>query len=134
MSRTKKRTGIKSRDGFRQVILYEGLENGNISLSDIDAVMELRDKFLILFEVKRKGISIPKGQRGMLEAIIDAWHETGRVGMIVKADHNSDEEFIYLRTCVVVEIYYKGSWREFGDITVREFLENFYNKNKLNDE
>lgn len=134
MSRTVKRTGIKSRDGIKQVILYEGLENGKISLSDIDAVMELRDKFLILFEVKKEGIDIPKGQRGMLEAIIDAWQETGRIGMIVKADHNQEGEFIYLRQCLVVDIYYNGTWRpQTNKITVREFLDNFYKKNLDNE-
>lgn len=130
MSRTNRRTGIKSRDGIKQVILYEGLESGKISLSDIDAVMELRDKFLILFEVKKEGIEIPKGQRSMLEAIVDAWQETGRVGMIVKADHDQTGEFIYLRQCLVVDIYYKGNWRsQSNKITVREFLDNFYKKN-----
>lgn len=135
MSRSKPNTGIKSRDGLRQVILFEGLENGRLSLSDIDAVMELRDKFLILFEVKKEGIDIPKGQRGMLEAIVDAWYETGRIGMIVKAEHNQNGEFIFLRKCVVVDIYYKGSWRPQSEkITVREFLENFYSKNKIENE
>lgn len=130
MSRTRKHQ-IKSRDGIRQVILFEGLQNNKVSLSDLDAVIELRDKFLILFEVKKSGFDIPRGQRTMLEAIVDAWDETGRIGMIVKADHNSDKDHILLRTCVVMEVYYKGSWRPVGDITVREFLDNFYKKNNI---
>ncbi len=130
MSRSNRRTGIKSRDGIRQVVLFEGLENGKVSLSDIDAVMELKDNFLILFEVKKEGNEIPRGQRGMLEAIVNAWDETGRVGLIVKADHDQTGEYIYLKRCIVKEIYYKGSWREQAEkITVREFLDNFYKKN-----
>lgn len=130
MSRSNRRTGIRSKDGIRQVVLFEGLEHGKVSLSDIDAVMELKDNFLILFEVKKEGNEIPRGQRGMLQAIVDAWAETGRVGLVVKADHDQKGEYIYLKKCVVKDIYYKGVWREQDEkITVREFLENFYKKN-----
>lgn len=132
MSRSRPNNGIKSRDAFQQVILFEGLENGKISLSDIDAVVELRGKYLILFEVKRDGVEIPKGQRGMLESIVNAWHETGRVGMVVKAEHDQTGKFVYLRRCIVTQVYYKGTWRDQNErITVREFLDNFYNKNKI---
>ena len=95
-----------------------------------DDVQNIKQEMEHVDEVKKEGNEIPRGQRGMLQAIVDAWEETGRIGLIVKADHDQKGEYIYLKKCVVKDIYYKGTWREQDEkITVREFLENFYKKN-----
>lgn len=131
MSRTNKPL-IRNEKTFRQVILYEGLQKKGISPSDIDAILELRGNYLILFEVKKEGVKIPRGQRKMLETLTDVWSETGRLGLVVKATHNyKNTEDIMLKDCIVEEVYYKGSWKIIGDIKVKEFLDNFYKKNNI---
>tara|TARA_R110000850_G_scaffold175279_1_gene300836 strand:+ start:40 stop:408 length:369 start_codon:yes stop_codon:yes gene_type:complete len=117
---------------LRQVILFEGLQKGGVSPSDIDAILELHDNYLILFEVKKVGVEIPKGQRNMLETIVDVWGDSGRIGLVVKATHNvKNTDDILLKDCEVAEVYYKDSWKIIGGINVKEFLDNFYKKNNI---
>lgn len=131
MSRTKKPL-VRHDATLRQVILFEGLQENGISPSDIDAILELRNNYLILFEVKKKGVEIPRGQRGMLETLVDVWAETDRIGLVVKATHTTkSNRDIMLKDCEVEEVYYNGSWKELGDVTVKEFLTKFYKKNKI---
>lgn len=131
MSRTKKPL-IKDEMTFRQAILFEGLQINGIGLSDIDAILELRNNYLVLFEVKKKGVDIPRGQRSMLETLVDVWEETGRVGIVVKATHTvKGGADILLKDCEVEETYYQGSWKELGGVNVKQFLTRFYKKNKI---
>lgn len=131
MSRTTKKQVMNDKT-LRQIILFEGLQKGGVSPSDIDAILELREEYLILFEVKKSGVKIPNGQRRMLETLVDVWAETGRVGLVVKATHNySNNQDILLRNCIVEEVYYKGSWKIIGDRNVKKFLDVFYKKNNI---
>ena len=54
---------IRNSNQVKQAIDFVGAEWKDIHPSDIDAVLEFDNEHLILFEVKRKGYSIPKGQR-----------------------------------------------------------------------
>ena len=132
MSRTRKPL-VKNRETLGQVILFEGLQRKGLSPSDIDAVLEIRDNYLILFEVKKDGFDIPKGQRVLLETLVDVWDETGRMGIVVKAIHRvKNNKDILLKDCEVAEVYYKGSWKIIEDtILVGAFLDNFYKKQNI---
>ena len=124
---------VKNRETLGQVILFEGLQTKNVSPSDIDAVLEIRGNYLILFEVKKDGFDIPKGQRILLETLVDVWDETGRMGIVVKAAHRvKNNKDILLKNCEVSEIYYKGSWKVIEDtILVGDFLKDFYKKQNI---
>ena len=54
---------IRNTNQVKQAIDFVGAEWKDIHPSDIDAVLEFDNGHLILFEIKRKGHSIPKGQR-----------------------------------------------------------------------
>ena len=89
---------IKYPKRAKQVIDFEGIENGKIHPSDIDAVLEFDSKYLLLFELKKVGAKVPRGQRIMLERIIDAWEDTGKIGSVVYCEHDTDaSETIYLK-------------------------------------
>lgn len=45
---------IKYPKRAKQIIDFEGIENGKIHPSDIDAVLEFDSKYLLLFELKKK--------------------------------------------------------------------------------
>lgn len=131
MSRTRKPL-VRNSETMRQLILFEGLQRNGVYPSDIDAVLELRDKYLILFEVKKEGVEIPRGQRQLLETVVDVWDDSGRMGIVVKAIHNIPHtKDVLLKDCIVEEIYYKGSWKIVGDVTVEKFLNRFYKKQKI---
>ena len=49
---------IKHKNRIKQVIDFSGVGDSKIHPTDIDAVLEFDDKYLLLFEVKYKGQSI----------------------------------------------------------------------------
>lgn len=113
---------IKHPKRAKQIIDFEGVQNGKIHPSDIDAVLEFDSKYLLLFELKKVGVQVPLGQRMMLERIIDAWEDCGKIGSVVYCEHNTEaEETIYLKDCTVVGVYNKGESKAFR-CDLREFL------------
>ena len=113
---------IKYPKRAKQIIDFEGVQNGNIHPSDIDAVLEFDSKYLLLFELKKVGAKVPTGQRMMLERIIDAWEDCGKIGSVVYCEHDTmSHETIYLKDCKVVGVYNKGESKAFK-VDLREFL------------
>ena len=59
---------------IRQVVDFNGIGGDTIYPSDVDAVIEIDNKYLILFEVKKKGNGITTGQRLLLERMANNWN------------------------------------------------------------
>jgi hypothetical protein len=103
---------IRNKEQVKQAIDFVGTEWKDIHPSDIDAVLEFDNEHLILFEIKRKGHSIPKGQRLLLKRIVDCWQRKGRA-IILKGEHQcNDTETIILQDCELTALYYDGFWRK----------------------
>ena len=128
MSRTKSSL-IRNRDYIKQVLSFEGLKRGNVYPSDIDAVIELHNKHLILFEVKREGTIIPIGQKLMLERLVDSWNSINKIASALYVTHNTKHtEDIMLSECDIMEIYYLGKWVKVDKLKVVDFLNKYYKK------
>lgn len=119
---------------IKQSINYTGVQNKNIHPSDIDAVLEFDSKYLLLFELKYRGAKVPLGQRLMLERIIDAWEDSGKIGSVVYCEHDTkSHETIYLKDCLVIGLYNKGESKAHKS-GLNEFIFNFgikYNIEKI---
>jgi hypothetical protein len=103
---------IRNKEQVKQAIDFVGAEWKDIHPSDIDAVLEFDNEHLILFEVKRKGYGIPKGQRLLLTRIVDCWQRKGKA-IILKGEHEcNDTETIILQDCELTALYYCGFWRK----------------------
>ena len=103
---------IRNTNQVKQAIDFVGAEWKDIHPSDIDAVLEFDNEHLILFEVKRKGHSIPKGQRLLLKRIVDCWQRKGKA-IILKGEHEcNDTETIILQDCELTALYCCGFWRK----------------------
>ena len=104
------KTLIRNTNQIKQAIDFIGAEWGSIHPSDIDAVLEFDNEFLILFEVKRVGYPIPGGQKKMLHRICNSWKGKS---IVLKAEHEyNDTEIIKLNECELTELYYNGFWRK----------------------
>tara|TARA_B100000214_G_scaffold113066_1_gene79899 strand:- start:2698 stop:3078 length:381 start_codon:yes stop_codon:yes gene_type:complete len=101
---------IKNSNRAKQGIEFSGVEWGKIHPSDIDFVLEFKNKVLILGEVKFKGIELTTGQKLMLERIADSWH-TG-ISFVIFAHHTHEDDTtdIPLQKCEVYKIYYDKKW------------------------
>lgn len=116
------KTLIKNDRLVRQIIDFSGLEMGKIHPTDIDFVLELQNKALIIGEVKSRGKGLPTGQRLLLERLVDSWHTKRAIALYVEHD-NKDGKVIRLPDCQVVSIYHAKEWRNPSrTITVKEAI------------
>ncbi len=100
---------IRNAAQVKQVIDFVGTEYGNIHPSDIDAVLEFDNEVLIIFEIKRQGCHIEKGQALLLERLVNNWK--GKA-IVLKGEHTyQDDEVIILNECAFTWCYYAGKWR-----------------------
>ena len=54
---------IKFPERIKQVLNFKGIGNSKIHPTDIDAILEFNEKYLIIFEVKKEGMKVPIGQK-----------------------------------------------------------------------
>ena len=119
---------INNESRFRQQVLFEGLESGKVSYTDIDFIREIDNEFLIIGDVKAQGNKLPTGQRLLIERLCNKdWRFS--IGVIV--EHNVPvTEDIYLGECWPTEVYYNKKWRNVpGSKTDEPMLFNKFQDN-----
>lgn len=123
-------TLVKNMEKLQRPIIFDGLKSGNISPTDIDSVIELWNKFLILFEVKELGKDITIGQKITTTRIIDSWNlDKNKTGIVIFAQHNPEDKEILLAECKVNKIYMDGEWKSINkNVDVKSFLTILGNK------
>ena len=100
---------IKYKKRIKQVLDFSGVGNSKIHPSDIDAVLEFDNKYLIIFEVKLKGVQVPFGQKLLFQRIVDCWEKTNGNAFIIYCEHNTDpQEIVSMENTTVKRIYTKG--------------------------
>ena len=100
---------IKYEKRIKQVLDFRGIGNSKIHPSDIDAVLEFDNKYLIIFEVKYKGVSVPFGQELLFQRIVDCWQKTNGDAFLVYCQHETEtDEIVNMENTTVIETYYKG--------------------------
>ena len=114
---------------IRQFISFANLTIGGNSRNrptDIDGLLELRDKLFILFEVKMLGNDMPTGQRLSLERVADALTATKPTLLIVAEHHTPSDQPVDLAACTVAKVRYNREWiSRVPYRTVREMVDKF---------
>lgn len=107
---------------IKQVLDFKGVGNSKIHPSDIDAVLEFNDEYLILFEVKLKGVSVPYGQQRLFKAIANAWQIVNKEAFVVYCQHEtSTDEIINMANTTVTSVYHNGKTYDRNE-NIRDFL------------
>ena len=107
---------------MKQVPDFTGCQNGNMHPTDVDALLEFDNKYLILFEAKhaRNTRGLPEGQRLVLERIIDAWQECRKDAIAYLIEHSSnDDDDTYEFLDTIVTHYYQNKKWGCPDVTQR---------------
>ena len=125
---------IKFEKRFKQPIIFDGLQDGLVSPTDIDFCFEVDNKFLLIGDCKKDDAPFPTGQRLVIERIVDSWRALKRISKGIISTHStSPEQSVVLANTVVTKFYYEGKWYNnfvvFSDF-VKEIAEKF-NINKL---
>lgn len=126
---------IKNPKRSKQLFRFEGFgfdnkELKSVGATDIDAIVDVRDKILIVFEVKFDGKQVPKGQRYALQRLVGDAKANGKHAIAIVVDHYVYEydEDVYLANLIVREVFESESmtWKPMKKrITARE-LANWY--------
>ena len=88
----------------KKIIFFEGMsfgQHGLISPTDIDGAIEYGDRAWLIYEVKKKGTSVPQPQELMLERFARDMHRAGKDSIVIVAEHDKDTERINLKDCPV---------------------------------
>lgn len=106
---------IKSAEAFAQPLHFEGVEfhteSNTITPTDIDAVLEFKDRLVVLVEVKRRNFEMRGGQRFAIERIckaIDAHKDKTCVAF--KCWHDVDKP----KPVLLRELYIQSYFWNFG--------------------
>ena len=120
---------IKYKERFKQSILFEGLQDGLVSPTDVDFCFEVGNKFLLIGDCKKGNAPFPTGQRLVIERIVDSWRLLDRTSIGVIATHNTSvEQSIILASTIVTKVYYDGKWKDMSmvfDEFVKKIAEKF---------
>lgn len=119
---------VQNLEKLERPIIFDGLTSKMCYPTDIDAVIELYNKYLIITEVKELGKDITVGQSLTTTRIIDAWNsDKNKLGMVVFTQHNPEDTEILLKNTIVKKVYMNGVWRDMSkkNITYKKFLQIF---------
>jgi hypothetical protein len=115
----------------QQINDFAGLIYGTITPTDIDALIDYKNRAYILIEVKYGKAKLPFGQKLALERLVKDTENIKKSIAIVAEHyiHNTDQQ-IDISICNVREYFYKGQWRSPKDkITVKEAIDKFLKLN-----
>lgn len=124
--------GFKHIDRARQLLSFETMRFGKLSLTDIDGVFEYKDKAYVLIEIKYRDTPVPRGQEICLERMAK---DLGSIKptLVVVAEHyiRDTNRIVDVGECQVRDIYYskEDKWRKPNKlITVRKMTRDFINE------
>lgn len=111
------------------MVVWEKSQWGKKSFTDIDAMIEYKDKYYIFIEVKHTNGKLTTGQKILLERLVDSISNKKRKAIALVAKHSVRyPENIELTDCEVTDFYYKGVWKKPKKLTrVNEVVLNFTN-------
>ncbi len=112
---------IRSFEQLNKRMLYDGmiynLHGKNlVPLSDIDGILDAAGKGYIIYETKFGGASVPKGQRIMLERLVNDLAASEKPAVLFVVYHReADDDGIMLKDGIVTEVYSnKKGWQRYG--------------------
>jgi hypothetical protein len=120
---------IRDKDRVNQSFDFKGLEKGNIHPTDIDGILEVDNKHMIILEAKLFGSNFQLGQDLLQKRLVDKWetHPDDGHAVLLSVFHNVPSNESIPMTELVWYVYSKGirtTIRPELRITVKKFMEN----------
>lgn len=117
-------------DRGRQLILFDGLSYDTLAPTDIDGILDYKNRIWVVYEVKYAKKNLPRGQRLALERLVQDAKEAGKHGIAIVAEHYQQDPLrsVLLASCPVREIYTTEHphWWALGQrVTVKEVTDAY---------
>ena len=112
-----------------QVNDFSGLvRHRGITPTDIDGYIDYNGNAFLIMEGKHIRAAECTGQKLALKNLVDAINEAGKLACAIIYEHRiGDGQDIDVAGCLVLQVYWKGSWRKESNRTVLQFVEAFEN-------
>ena len=116
---------VRNKKYMGRALLFKGIRFGNITPTDVDGLIEYKNKAWILIEAKYQDAELPFGQRLAIERAIDDWSKhKPSIGLVCSFENTEGD--IIVADCNVTEFRMKGTWRTpKKPITVLSAVETF---------
>lgn len=113
----------------KQLLSFKGLKYGNITPTDIDALIEYQDKAYVYVEVKYKDAPVPLGQRIALERMVKDT-PLNKKSIVIVCEHEVDfvEDDVELIDCKVRDVYLSNDmkWNKgYTEYNVKDLIDMF---------
>lgn len=118
---------IRNMGQYLRPLLFDGMQFGKLTPMDGDAILDIKGKATMFFEVKSHNGQMPLGQRLTYQHIVDNMRED-RMAVIVLCDSKpfKGNEPMYLSECRVRQVYYGRQWHTPEEpVTAKEFTEQY---------
>lgn len=114
----------------QQINDFSGLLFGKITPTDIDGLIEYKNKAYVLLEVKYNNKDLPYGQRLAIQRLINDVSNSGKAAIALIADHDVEDTALSVPVaeCAVRELYHyrERRWRPpKHSMTTRQVIESF---------
>jgi hypothetical protein len=117
---------IRDKDRARQVRNFSGMLYGTITPTDIDGLIEYRNKCYVLFEEKFGDAKLPRGQELALERICDDLGAKKPTIFIVASHNTEPEQDIDVANSQVVKFRFESRWYPIKNkMTTKELTTRF---------
>lgn len=113
---------IQYEEHAKQIVLFEGLRYKNITPTDVDCIVEIKDTGYIICEFKYGGSKVPYGQYLCLTRICDDFEKAGKTAVLLVCEHDCDAgRNIMAKDTVIREMYYKHKiYNKYNGMTLKE--------------
>lgn len=124
------RGGIRNERRYKQLVDFRGLRYGAMTPTDVDGVLEYKDKLFILLELKHTSAPPMKdGQRMALERMCIHLTKQRATILLLAVHDRAPEQLIDAAAAIVHSKYFFYQWRQPEQIeTVREATDAFIEK------
>jgi len=118
---------IRNKKQRLQIIDMSKLRYGNMTPTDLDAMIEYKNAGFVLIEVKfNSEFYTLKGQKLAHERMVDALWIAKKPAVLLFASHNTPlNSEVKLDTCTVKWFRYTGRWRKGNNATVKQMVDSF---------
>lgn len=117
---------IQYRNYASQIIDFSGIRIGNITPTDIDGLIEFKNRAFVLLEYKRRGGQLPHGQKLALTRMVDRLTKGGSSAILLVCVHDTNAPCdIDGANAIVESAYMNEKWFKGRQHTVIREIEGY---------